>query len=164
MKEDDYTKIIMNYYNFKIDEMDEEDSDEITLEDEGSFTSRRKNYQEILNLTSASKIKIKKNIINFQNYRINNFLIKVKRYAVSPIDPDNLMVDMEIYEEITSLAFNDEKGKVLQKIDVTKDDRFREQHWHVYFNRFKNGLRVPSDVLVEIIKWCQALHKMKIFI
>jgi len=154
--------LIMNY-NIHAEELLDDDEDE---DYDLNYSSSQKNnfYEKIIDLTECNKEKIESAICNFQNYKIDNFLIKIKKYAASLDSSSKLMVDVEIYEEIESIAYNSEDCKVLQKIDVANDLRFNNQHWYIYFNKFKMGVRMPLEVLVEMLRWCQALIKMRVFL
>jgi hypothetical protein len=161
MKESKNLTLIMSQ-NIEYDDEFVSDQEEDGLD----YLSSQKNnyYEKIIDLTDSNKEKIEFSICNFQNYKIDNFLIKIKKYAASLDSSSNLMMDVEIYEEIESVAYNSEQCKILQKIDVPNDLRFNNQHWYIYFNKYKIATRMPLEVLVEMLRWCQALIKMRAFL
>ena len=160
MDEEEYIKLILDYYASQgnSDELLEYDNcdepDDLTKES-------LRVYRQIINFTNKNIKYIEDNIHNFQNYRIGNFLIKIKKYSASPL---TIVIDIDIFEEIECAAYNSESGRIIQKIKVIDDDRFKNQHWCMYFNKYNTGIRIPNDILIEIIKWCQALNKMKVFL
>jgi hypothetical protein len=55
---------------------------------------------------------------------------------------------------------------IQSKVDVLKDDRFEKRPWLNYFNRYGTRIaqKVPENILIDIVRWLQAITKLPAFL
>lgn len=110
-------------------------------------------------LTKVKRDKIKSALESTGNVVIGNFVLKIHRYQGS--------FDRAYKEKANefSISLYEKKSKIHNKVHINKDYRFKEAPWLFYFkDPVKGGTGIPTDTLVEIVRWLQAITKMGIFI
>lgn len=113
----------------------------------------------IIDLTDANRGQVSSKIHTCSNFKIGNFLLKISKYRGEP--NKNLKVDIFIYEDRKAGNY----GKISVKLDPTKDDRFQTRDWAGYFSTIqKVGKDIPIEDLPNIVRWIQAVQKMKAFL
>lgn len=123
---------------------------------------RMLNHNGFIDLTNAKQSQIADKVHTSNNFKIGAFLVKVTKYRVDASGKTHL--DAIIYEEklVRNKFFKDTKISV--KVDPMKDMRFSSRNWAGYFKVDKKGMNVPIDEFPEIIRWIQAVQKMKAFL
>jgi len=122
-----------------------------------------------VDLTDIKSNKIKELIIQTKRkniksgIKIGDFLIKITRSEYYNPDMSDLIVDICIYEEQHKTK-SGAPAKLLFKIDTVKDSRFAQCSWNNYFNQFKVAKNVPINILVNIVRWLQAIRKLTAFL
>lgn len=126
--------------------------------------SQKKNKprNEVVNLTNTKSDKIRDLIGKSDAIKVGEFLIKIIAINYCKQNTFDFKIDICIYEE-KEYAQNGTPCKILHKLDSTKDIRFSQCKWNLHFNQFKCGKSITQDVMVNIIRWLQALHKLTAF-
>lgn len=109
----------------------------------------------LVDLSSTKKDKLKELILNNRNFTIGPFKVRVNRTPLT--NSQDFLFSISVYEE------NKDK-RTMHKVDILADSRFENREWKKYFSTFKSGNGIPEDVLVDIIKWLQAIHKLAAFL
>jgi|SRR6185436_10169923 len=117
----------------------------------------------MVDLTDVKKDKIKDFILKSNTIKVGDFLIKITKSDYTKSDMSDLKMNMCIYEEKTHTQAGG-NCKMLYKLDSTKDSRFSKCNWNSYFNQFKYGNSITIDVLIDIVRWLQAIRKLTAFI
>lgn len=108
-------------------------------------------------LTNTKYEDIAAKIKGQENIKIGKFLIKIKRYHGSAEKYKNSETKLDI-------TIMEEKEKIHRKVQIAKDTRFTEVPWISHFNgSVRDGLGLPAEVVVDIIRWLQVMDKMVIF-
>jgi hypothetical protein len=115
----------------------------------------------IIDLTNAKKDKIKHQLFQSTNFRVDHFLIKLKKSTVSKIG-SNLELEIQVFEE----KFKTPSGapcRMTYRLDIFKDNRFKD---FIHLSKFKNSYasKVGSEVFVDLIRWMQAIRRMTAFL
>lgn len=109
----------------------------------------------MIDLTDVKSNMIKNFIIKYNMIKIGNFLIKkIKQTSDSS--------DICIYEE-KKYTQNGINYKMMCKLDLIKDIRFAKCEWKSHFNLLKHGRNIDQNIMINIIRWLQILHKLTIF-
>lgn len=156
-------RLAEQYYNQdeEIEEIPEESW--IPAESEAKEKLKRMlNHNGFVDLTNASKSQVINRIHTSNNFKVGNFLIKITKFCGAPVE--GIRADLIIYEDktIRNKFFRDTKISV--KIDPNKDMRFSSTNWKGYFNTDKKGIDIPMETIPDIIRWLQAVQKMKAFL
>lgn len=115
-----------------------------------------------IDLSNASKQEIMVGVKIYNNIKIEKFSIKMH----SHMDADKRTFDIWIYEE-SDKSLNGAPGKMIYKINLGKDDRFSDRPWLNYFYNntiTSRGIAVPEEVVCDIVRWLQAINRMKAFL
>jgi hypothetical protein len=157
-------RLAEQYYNQEDDyEQNIPDENWIPAESEAKEKLKRMiNHNGFIDLTNAKQSQIANKVHTANNFKVGAFLVKITKYKVNISGDTHL--DIIIYEEklIRNKFFKDTKISV--KVDPTKDMRFSTRNWAGYFKTDKKGMNVPMGDFPEIIRWLQAVQKMKAFL
>jgi len=119
-----------------------------------------------MDLTDARKEKINTALANASNFKVDHFLVKVKRNQLNPKTNSltlNPTLDIELYEE----RFKTPSGnpcRMTYRLDIGKDSRFTQCKWANYFGAGSTARNVPKEVFIDIIRWMQALKRLTAFL
>lgn len=108
-----------------------------------------------IDLSLTKKDKLKELILNNKNIIIGSFRVRISRTPLT--NSQDLLFSVNVYEENKST-------KIMHKINVLTDNRFENREWKKYFNSFKSGSGIPEDILVDIIRWLQAIYRLAAFL
>lgn len=117
-----------------------------------------------LDLTTTKKDKIKDLIIDHKkssytsSIKVGDFLIKINTFDQAQIEKFNVCIYEEKHRTQTG-----QPCKMLYKVDVLKDARFSQCSWTSDFTTWKNG-KITVDVMIDIVRWLQAIRKLTAFI
>lgn len=116
----------------------------------------------VIDLTNAKKDKIKTSLTMAGGFRVDNFLVKVKRRQTNSL-PVALVWDIELFEE----RFKTPSGnpcRMTYRLDVGSDTRFNQCPWVTSFGKGSSARGVSPDVFFDIIRWMQAIKRMTAFL
>lgn len=123
----------------------------------------RRSYQmqeAILNLSDADEEAIEHALASAKNFKVGDFVIKIKKYRVD--QNKNIFLAMDIYEEklkITHFGSN----KMPERVNILKDCRFQDCTWIVHFKYMANQ-DIPIKTGIQIIRWLQAVGRLPAYI
>ena len=109
---------------------------------------------DLLELRLESFPIFKKKMEKLTNFKIGTFIIKILS-----VSKDGKTTDICIYEEKKT-------SKILNKVQVGLDSRFSGKEWCSYFdnhNHTYSGKMVPIEILPDIARWLQAIHRVAAF-
>lgn len=121
-------------------------------------------YNGVIDLTNAKSTQILEKIHKCRNFQVETFLIKVTKFKG---DPSGIKLDIVIYEEDKKKRKPNKQSNqfnVVNKLDVSRDDRFKTRDWKTYFNNTKTGKDIPLEKITEIFRWLQAIQKLKAYL
>jgi len=120
-----------------------------------------------VDLTAAKKEKVKEILLNYKyaNLQIGDFLIRITKYHGEPGQKGALItLDVAVYQ-YSYRTLSGAPCKMLNKLNLSKDVRFTNRPWLSYFASWGDiGYNIPIDVMVDIIRWCQAVKKLSAFV
>ncbi len=146
------------------DQIEDDDDDPFAIlndsneewEPSGTFEFKEKrvvlpNRENTTDLTTAKWEDIKTKLHIAGHIRVGSFLVRIKKYEV--VTPD-INLDIEISEEKRK-TFGGNSAKIAEKISTTRDSRFKNKAWAVYFKPLTGGVKIPIDTVADIIKYLQ---------
>jgi len=158
MDKEEYMKLIEKYL---AEQYECEDEDiEINHEAEHWIPSEPEkkvldyNLAGCTDLTFLKGAAFKKKMEKLTNFKIGTFIIKILS-----VSKDGKTTDICIYEEKKT-------SKILNKVQVGLDSRFSGKEWCSYFdnhNHTYSGKMVPIEILPDIARWLQAIHRVAAF-
>lgn len=118
-------------------------------------------YNGVIDFTNAKGSQILNKIHKCRNFQVGSFLIKITKYKG---EPGGIKLDLIIYEEDKKKKDKSKQFNIVNKLDVSKDDRFKTRDWKSYFNSMKMGTNIPLEKITEIMRWLQAIQKMRVYL
>lgn len=159
MDNDEYLKLIEKYlieqYETEDEDIDMNHEDITWIPSEPEKKVIDYNLAGCTDLTTLKGTVFIKKMEKLSNFKIGPFIIKILF-----VSKDGKSVDICIYEE-------GKTSKILNKVQVSKDSRFKGKEWCNYFdshNYTYSGKLIPIIILPEIARWLQAIHKLSAFL
>jgi hypothetical protein len=117
-----------------------------------------------IDLTKIKKDKIKGLLFKHSHIKIYDFLIRITEYHGEPSkNGANLTVDVTLYHERHKTELSGAPCKMTVPFNICKDNRFTNKPWLSHFVDC-HGKEIPTDVLIEIIRWMQVTSKLPAFL
>ncbi len=161
------SRLVDQQYDDAIDDYDIDKMEWIPAEPEVKSKIPEPNTWGMIDLTNVLSNKIKEELLKCTNLKIGNFKIRIARYNGVPSQQGaKLCMDLEIKEARTKTPSGMPCGPsgVEYPADLLKDSRFKGRPWLKYFKDGSYAHNVPIDVVVEIVRWMQALKKLTAFL
>lgn len=117
-----------------------------------------RNAQGFIDLTKMKKEKIKEAIQKCDNFRVHDFTIRINHY-----NDKSDSFSITLYEDKTKTPSGN-PCKMTYPVLIEKDSRFNGRSWITYFKGSKYGGNIPTDTLIEIIRFLQIIKKLSAFI
>ena len=154
MDKEEYQSLIEGFYEEAYDLGDDDDIDieQSSIQPNLKLIIRNKSSKELYGIDRLKEAVGFKDSTNLNNFAIDTFYIRVKRYSYERSDP-SLMLDIYIYE--------DGPDSVFKEVDFKKDIRFKDKLWLKYFTY--NTARLPIDTVIEIADYLKKINKLKMF-
>lgn len=154
MDKEEYQSLIEGFYEEAYDLGDDDDIDieQSSIQPNLKLIIRNKSSKELYGIDRLKEAVGFKDSTNLNNFAIDTFYIRVKRYSYERSDP-SLMLDISIYE--------DGPDSVFKEVDFKKDIRFKDKLWLKYFTY--NTARLPIDTVIEIADYLKKINKLKMF-
>jgi hypothetical protein len=116
-----------------------------------------------IDLTNVKSGKIKSELFKCTNLKIGKFKLRLNRYFTAPSkDGESVCISLEAFEERHKTP-NGHPCKMDFPMLFAKDSRFENRPWLKYFNK-NHATNVPIDIVVEIVRWMQAVQRMTAFL
>lgn len=160
-------KLVDEQYDDAIEDYDIDKMEWIPAEPEVKKNIPEPNTWGMIDLTNVLSVKIKEEIMKCTNLKVGTFKVKITRYNGVPSQQGTkLCMDLEIKENRTQTPNGVSCGPsgVEYPINLHKDSRFKGRPWLKYFTDKGYATNVPIDVVVEIIRWFQAVKKLSAFL
>jgi hypothetical protein len=119
-----------------------------------------------IDVTKFRKEKIQEALYKCINIVCGVFLIRINKYHGSPDKfgkGTNLSMDISLAETKFKTATG-QPCNMQFRMNLTNDNRFTNRPWLHYFSAYGRGTNVPVEVVVDIIRWLQALKRMNAFL
>lgn len=117
-----------------------------------------------IDLTKIKRDKILSSLFKHNTIKIYDFMIRITEYHGEPGKVGaNLTVDITLYHDRKKTELSGAPCKITETFSIGKDSRFATRPWLSYFSG-PHGRNIPSDVLVEIIRWMQVVKKLPAFL
>lgn len=117
-----------------------------------------------LDLTKIKKDKIKELLFKHNHIKIYDFLIRITEYHGEPSKGGaNLTVNITLYHERHKTELSGTPCKMTVPFSIDKDNRFQTRPWISYFVG-PYGKEIPTDILIEIIRYMQVVSKLPAFL
>lgn len=155
MDTNEYNKLIQEFYQSQYSN-DDEDNNSPTVwipDTSGIDLINKINNQQVVDATSYSKEQINKELYNFRNIKIGEFILKITKI-------DSSKLDISLYEQQS----NTKPANFARRVDPSRDNRFENRSWSNYFKNLSMGKNIPKEEIYDIIRWLQALHRMSAFL
>jgi hypothetical protein len=118
----------------------------------------------ILDLSNASKEKIRVLAFQSDTFKVDHFLIRVKRPPKIPKAPQiKSTLTIDVLEE----KFRTPSGapcRIEYKVNFPKDSRFNNFAHVAKFQSNGRAINVSEDVFFDLIRWLQAIKRMTAFL
>lgn len=110
--------------------------------------------------TEADMKTIKQKVHTVGNIKAGRFTVRIKNYRQ---DKSSTTANVDIYEEkVHRNSFG--SNKMPCKVNVMKDMRFENRPWLSYFKNQIGGTNIPIESVAQIVRWCQAVHRLGAFL
>jgi hypothetical protein len=121
------------------------------------------NERGMIDLTKFKKDKIQEQLFKCTNLKVGKFTVIIKKYYGMPTeDKSNVTVDISIMElKLKTITGN--PCKMDLTINISKDKRFKDCGFLQYFTGNSYGNNVPVIIVVDLIRWLQAITKLMAF-
>lgn len=103
----------------------------------------------VLDVSKANITDLQQQIYKYKNFKIEKFILKILKINENKFD-------ITIFEEISKSRLN--------KVKILFDSRFELTDWTTFFDRNNQGSNIPVKELISIIRWLQAISRLKAFI
>src|SRR5208283_297708 len=169
MSKEEYLRLLQDYvdrqYDDAIDDYNIEEMEWIPAEPEIEKKTVKANTNGTIDLTDVKSDKIREELFKCTNLRVGKFKIRINRYQGLPTpDGSQVAMNLEVWEE-RSQTPNGHPCKIDFPVVFHKDKRFIGKPWVAkYFNNRGICHNVPTDVVVEVVRWMQALKKLTAFL
>lgn len=158
-------QLVDQQYDDAVEDYDIDNMEWIPAEPEIKEKMMKVNRSGMIDLTHVKSNKIKEEIHKCGNIRIGNFKIIISRYNGTPSQQGaQLCCDLHIMGN-RNKTMNGMPCNMDYDVDVKKDSRFNNQSWLKYFDQSPSYAdNVPVDVVVDIVRWLQGIHKLTAFL
>jgi hypothetical protein len=122
--------------------------------------------ESIIDLTNCKKDDIQELLFKSTKFKIGKFTLTINKYYGIPGDAESsLALDIRLMEHRIKTP-NGSPCNMDFDIDIMKDSRFKNRAWLSYFNTKGRsyGIGIPTDVVVDIVRWLQAITKLCAFL
>ncbi len=154
--------IVDQQYDDAIDDYDIDKMEWVPAESEIRKKIESLNHHGMIDLTNVKSSKIKEEIRKCANLRVGNFKIMLTHIHPDPIKGD-IGYDLNIKEERNKTP-SGMPCRIDYRMDICKDSRFKGRPWLKYFKGEGYANNVPIDIVVEIVRWMQAVKKLSAFL
>lgn len=116
-----------------------------------------------IDLTNVKSYKIKEELFKHANLKVGDFTIRISRHNNTHIETGLVITcTVQVLEERHKTP-NGMPCKIDYPMLFDKDTRFTGRPWLKYF-RGNMAFDVPIDVVIDIIRWMQAVEKLTVFL
>lgn len=158
------SKLVDEQYEDALDEYDIQKMEWMPSEPEVKQKIHQASTSGMIDLTNVLSSKIKEEILKCTNLKCGVFKIRVSRYNGVPSQQGAKMcLDLEVKEERTQTP-SGHPCRVDYPMNFHKDTRFKNRPWLKYFNEKGYASNVPIEIVVEIVRWMQAVKKLSAFL
>lgn len=171
------TSISKEDYQRLLEELSDEYDDEIDIysipddswipgESSAKEALNKINHTGIVDVTKFKKDKIQDALYKCVNIKINDFLLRIDSYHGHP-DKNNKGINLSMDIELWETKYRTPSGmpcKMEYRIDLFNDNRFNTRPWLSYFFKSGNGINLPVETVVDVVRWLQALKRMNAFL
>ena len=119
------------------------------------------------NLTNVKKADLLDTIFQTSTLKIHHFTIKITQYHSKPNeDGATLSVDFTLYHDVTETPNLKAPCRMTYPCNVYKDTRFKGRPWLKFFDVMtgSHATNIPTDTLIDIIRWIQVVVKLPAFL
>jgi len=120
----------------------------------------------MVDVLNYRKGQIQDAIYKCMNLQVGDFIIHIRRYSGHPKDKQlhgPLTLDISVMQEKHKTP-SGAPCKMSYKFDFFQDNRFTDRPWITYFNSAGYATNVPVEIVIEIVKYMQALRKLSAFL
>lgn len=160
---EEYIALCEEILNSQYEQSDEESKEEICWQPslpaakEKMLKHLAKNM--VVDLSTAKREEIKKQLYYAENFRVDHFTIRVQWY-----DDEKDTFDLALHEE-RHRTMSGHPCRIITPLNIEDDTRFMGRPWLNYFSvHGDQGRKIPSETVIEIIRFFQALKKLKAFV
>jgi len=121
---------------------------------------KKKAFSEVVDATNLRKEKIRNALTMFSNIKVGNFLIRVRNYSADLLDKG--VFSITIYERRYKTSTGNPCNMDVPA-KLSEDDRFSGRSWLTYFDG-AHGENIPIDIIIDIVRWMQAIKKLSAFL
>ena len=120
----------------------------------------------VIDVLKCRKEQIRDAIYKCMNLQVGEFLIHIRSYNGHPKDKQlhgPLTLNINVMQERTKTP-SGAPCKMQYDFDLFQDNRFAGCDWISRFNARGYAQDVPIEIVVDIIRWMQALRRMNAFL
>lgn len=133
---------------------------------EKMLVARNRNENGCIDLTTVKKDKLHDALYKYTNVKVSEFIIRIEEYHGKPGKTGktvNLTMDIAVWEEVYRTP-SGAPCKMTYRKNFHQDNRFDKRPWLNYFNNSGEAHNIPTETVVEVIRWMQALKRMTAFL
>jgi hypothetical protein len=169
---EEYLALVMRLADEQYDELSDDDIDLdkvewIPAEAEIKEKLTKVRSTAVTDLTNVKRAQIPDLLYKTTTIKVHNFTIKIGTFH-GDIEGDeaNLTVDLALYEEVYQTPNLKAPCRMTYPCNVFEQNRFKGRPWLKYFDKQTgaHGTRVPTAILIDIIRWIQVVVKYPAFL
>lgn len=164
---EDYVQLLDSLSEDPYDQDDQSYDDVVWMPSESSAKERmlaaREQKNGRVNVTKYRKSDIQEALYKTKSVAVDSFLLRINSYHGYPSPKEaNLSMDITLWET----HYKTPSGgpcKMEYRLNPALDKRFANCKWLHYFQE-SSARNVPTETVVEIVRWLQALKRMNAFL